>query len=148
MKSTPFDQDRDYAPIPFDRRVLEAARDLKRAGLAWRPHVGCFVWDPDEVMPVPSPFPERVYFVLNIGRFTELLGSVAAMQEKLVWVPTWSQAQTLLAEGAAVSAADSGEPTVRPDGPGNGGGDSTAAEQLLTLYRQLQRSLTRGAAGS
>jgi hypothetical protein len=132
MKSTPFDPHRDYAPIPFDLRVLEAARALKDAGLPWRPHVGCFVWDPDEHMPVPSPFPERVYFVLNIGRFTELLGSVEAMQEKLVWVPTWTQAQALLAEQASASVSGSGEP---------GASDAPAAEGLLSLYDQLRRRL-------
>lgn len=127
MKPTPFDPARDYAPIPFDPAVLEAARRLKAAGLRWRPHVGCFVWDPDGHMPVPSPFPERVYFVLNLGRFTEILGSVEAMQECLVWVPTWTQAVSLL--GAAATPGAAGTP---------------AAAAFLALYARLEDALGAG----
>jgi len=144
MKSTPFNADTDYPPIPFDVRVLEEARALKDAGLPWTPHVGCFVWDPDEHMPVPSPFPRRVYFVLNIGRFTELLGSVDAVREKLVWVPTYAQVRAVLADhGASVSsAAASAAPSASAGtGASAGGTDAGAAEEYLSLYAELRRTL-------
>ncbi len=95
MHATPFNADTDIAPIPFDKRVFNMAAQLKEAGLSWKPHVGCFVWDPEEQIKVPSPFPKRVYFILNLGRFMEILGSVEQITEKLVWIPTWHQAREL-----------------------------------------------------
>ena len=86
----------DLAPVPFDRRICEMAAKLKNAGIPWKPHVGCFIWDRDEYISVPSPFPERIYFILNLGRFTELLGSFEDIAEKLIWIPTWHQARELM----------------------------------------------------
>ncbi len=96
MHSTPFNVETDLAPIPFDPRICEMAAELKSAGLPWKPHVGCFVWDRDEYINVPSPFPERIYFILNLGRFTELLGSIDDITNKLIWIPTWYQARELI----------------------------------------------------
>lgn len=127
MKPTPFDPAKDYPPIPFDQSVLEAARDLKRAGLPWNPHVGCFVWDPDEVMPVPSPFPQRIYFVLNLGRFTEILGSTEAVREELVWIPTWTQARALLAAYGADNPAVAST--------------ATHAAHLIAMYRSIRAAV-------
>ena len=45
MKPLPFDPHKDLAPIPFEARHVELAKELKRLGLPWAPHVGCFVWD-------------------------------------------------------------------------------------------------------
>ncbi len=63
--------------------------------MIWNPHAGCFVWDPDSVIPSESPFPNRVYFVLSLPRFVDILGSVWQISEKLVWLPTWHQARLL-----------------------------------------------------
>ena len=137
MKPTPFNAASDFAPIPFDPDVLEAARSLKAAGLTWRPHVGCFVWDPDGHMPVSSPFPQRVYFVLNLGRFTELLGSVEELRDKLVWVPTYSQALALLAQRAGADSAYS-PPADRP----GAASVSSAVAAYLQIYDRLMKTLT------
>ncbi len=96
MKQTPFDPQTDLAPLPFESDHCELAAALKAAGLPWRPHVGCFVWDPDRHIPAPYPFPNRIYFILNLGRFRELLGDDVSIKEKLVWLPTWHQARELL----------------------------------------------------
>lgn len=96
MKPTPFDPVHDLAPIAFDESTLNAAFRLKEAGLIFRPHVGCFVWDREECIEVPSPFPNRVYFVLNIGRFETILGSRDAIAEQLIWIPTEHQTRILL----------------------------------------------------
>ena len=48
MKSTPFNPETDLPPIPFDELLCKSAASLKAAGLPWKPHVGCFVWDRDE----------------------------------------------------------------------------------------------------
>jgi hypothetical protein len=109
VKPTPFDPDSDYEPVPFDEKTLVEAASLRDAGLEFRPHVGCFVWDRDHAMPVDSPFPNRVYFILNLGRFEAILGSRAAIAERLIWLPTETQARQLLRDhGGDAEAKASG----------------------------------------
>jgi hypothetical protein len=98
MKPTPFDAVNDFAPIPFDHRVYEAAEQLKTAGLSWRPHVGCFVRDLEVVIPEPSPFPDRVYFILNLNHFIQRFGSIEAVAQRTVWIPTLHQCWELLSK--------------------------------------------------
>lgn len=43
MKPVPFSPQTDLAPISFDERTLQLARELKQQGLPWKPHTGCFV---------------------------------------------------------------------------------------------------------
>ena len=50
MKPVYFDPQKDLAPMPFDDHVCQEARQLRDAGLRWHPHVGCFVWDPENVI--------------------------------------------------------------------------------------------------
>ena len=111
-KTTPmppigFNPQRDLAPLPFDDRTCRRALQMKADGLKWQPHVGCFVWDPDNFIKSESPFPNRIYFILSIPRFTEIFGNFENMVEKLVWIPTWHQARLLCVElgvpGDAVS---------------------------------------------
>jgi hypothetical protein len=66
---------------------------MKKSGLRWNPHVGCFVWDPGHHIAPDSPFPGRIYFILSLPRFIDLMGSKEEIIEKLVWLPTWHQAQ-------------------------------------------------------
>ncbi|ACV68553.1 hypothetical protein [Desulfohalobium retbaense] len=98
MQPTPFDPEYDYPPLPFTEAICRLARELKRAGLPWHAHVGCFVWDPDRALPVESPFPHRIYFILNLGHFVKLLGDVDTLERSLVWLPTWYQIRTLAQE--------------------------------------------------
>ncbi|MGD8253240.1 MAG: hypothetical protein PVJ11_01300 [Syntrophobacterales bacterium] len=95
MKPTPFNPETDLPPIPFDLRHCQAAAQVKDRGLPWTPHVGCFVWDPDEIIEVASPFPGRIYFILNLGHFLRLFGSLEEISRKLVWLPTYHQARLL-----------------------------------------------------
>jgi hypothetical protein len=92
MTSKGFDPEKDLAPIPFDESICMRALEMKRNGLIWRPHVGCFVWDPEEFIKPASPFPGRIYFILSISRFLEIFDSIEEIIEKLVWLPTWHQA--------------------------------------------------------
>jgi hypothetical protein len=52
-----------------------------------------------DLAPLPfeagSPFPEKIYFILSLPRFLSIFGSIEAMREKLVWLPTWHQARLL-----------------------------------------------------
>ena len=93
MHAIRFNPEKDLPPVPFSKRICELASDLKNIGLNWRPHVGCFVWDPEEFIKTESPFPGRIYFILSLPRFIEIFGSVENMVEKLVWLPTWHQAR-------------------------------------------------------
>lgn len=95
MKAIPFDPGKDLAPIPFEPGHVELAKELKRLGLPWTPHVGCFVWDGDGTIEAGSPFPDRIYFILSLPRFLSIFGTIEAMREKLVWLPTWHQARLL-----------------------------------------------------
>lgn len=95
MTRDPFDPNTDLAPIPFDPALCRIAAGLKASGLPWKPHVGCFVWDPDEHIAAPSPFPGRVYFILSMPRFIDIFGSAEAVREHLVWLPTWYQARRI-----------------------------------------------------
>ncbi len=95
MKPIPFNPRKDLAPVVFDTKICRLAAEIKRLGIPWQPHVGCFVWDPDEHIKAESPFPHRIYFILSLPRFVDLFGSIEAIAEKLVWLPTWHQARLL-----------------------------------------------------
>lgn len=95
MKTIRFNEAKDLAPIPFEERLCRQAFDLKKLGLLWQPHVGCFVWDVDNVIEIDSPFPGNIYFILSLPRFIDIFGSIENMIDKLVWLPTWHQARLL-----------------------------------------------------
>jgi len=105
MKPIPFSPANNHAPIPFNRQLCLLAQELKEAGLSWQPHVGCFVWDPSGHIAVPSPFPERVYFILNLNHFIRIFGSEENIEQKLVWLPTWHQARLIL-KNLSIDAAE------------------------------------------
>jgi hypothetical protein len=134
MQPIPFDPHQDLAPLPFAETHLHAAREMKHRGLAWAPHVGCFVWDPDRYIPAESPFPLRVYFILSLPRFVDIFGSPAAVAEKLVWVPTWHQArQVAAARGIGLSEIAGLWTAETARSPG---------EELLALYRLIADRIT------
>ena len=133
MKPTPFNPETDLPPIPFDPRHCQAAAQLKEKGLSWIPHVGCFVWDPDEIIEVTSPFPDRIYFILNLGHFLRIFGSLEEISEKLVWLPTYHQTRLLLeqvgVEPEEVSALLASKKIIH------------AGDELLMLYKLILNEL-------
>jgi hypothetical protein len=133
MKSTPFNPETDLPPIPFDLRHCQAAALLKEGGLSWTPYVGCFVWDPDEVIEVDSPFPGRIYFILNVGHFLRIFGSLEEISKRLVWLPTYHQARLLCdqvgADPEEVSATLASTENV------------PAGDELLVLYKVILNRL-------
>jgi len=98
MQPVPYKPEKDLAPTPFDKRHMLLAEKLQHLGLPFVPHVGCFVWDPQELIAAPSPFPDRVYFILSLPRFVDILGSLEQIATRLVWLPTWHQARLLCAQ--------------------------------------------------
>ena len=133
MGSTRFDLESDLAPLPFDTHHLHLARRLKEAGLKWTPHVGCFVWDPDERIAGTSPFPGRIHFVLDLDHFVRQFGSAEAMAEQLVWLPTWHQAR-LVAAQIGVSQEDMSDLWSVADG-------SAPGHELSLLFELLIKRL-------
>jgi hypothetical protein len=136
MKSTPFDPATDPAPIPFEERHCLQALRLKEAGLEWRPHAGCFAWDREGVIKVPSPFPQQIYFILNLERFLEIFETLEKMTEKLVWLPTWHQAR-LLAAARGISYREI-------YGLWSSGRIETPGDELSLLYKLLLAKLQSG----
>jgi hypothetical protein len=133
MKPTSFNPETDLPPIPFDLRHCQAAAQLKERGLPWSPHVGCFVWDPDEIIEVTSPFPNRIYFILNLGHFLRIFGSLEEISKKLVWLPTYHQVRFLCdqvgVDQEEVSAVLASADNIR------------AGEELLVLYKMILSKL-------
>ena len=95
MKPTPFVEGTDLEPIPFSLEHCALAKAMKKKALDWHPQVGCFVWDEEGHIEVPSPFPHRIYFILNLGHFLRIFETVENMKDKLVWLPTWHQAKII-----------------------------------------------------
>ena len=133
MKPTPFNPKTDLPPIPFDLRHCQAAAQLKDRGLPWTPHVGCFVWDPDEIIEVTSPFPGRIYFILNLGHFLRIFGSLEEISRKLVWLPTYHQAR-LLCDQVGVDQEEVSAVLVSAD-------NIRAGNELLVLYKMILSKL-------
>jgi len=131
MKPTPFDPVTDLAPIPFSRELCQLAAQLKQDGLIWHPHVGCFVWDKDEHIPVSSPFPHRIYFILNMGHFLKIFESTSKMVEQLVWLPTWHQAR-LICEQLSIASKEINEKLLAK---------SQNGDNLVILYQILLKTL-------
>jgi len=98
MTSTPFNTETDKASIPFTKEACQFAKRSKLADLKWQPHVGCFVWDESNKIKVASPFPNNIYFILNLGHFEKILGSIEEVKNAMIWLPTWHQARLLCNE--------------------------------------------------
>jgi hypothetical protein len=141
MKSTPFDPSRHLAPIPFGDRLCNKARELKKAGLAWEPHVGCFVWDPEQTIPAPSPFGGRIYFILNLNRFLQFYSDLEELKRKLVWLPTWHQARLLLKRLITGSPGEKDRTTLQSTDTVQ---SIDTEKQFLGLYDRLLETLQGG----
>jgi len=126
MISERFNPEKDLAPMPFDERICQKAWAMKKSGLGWRPHVGCFVWDRDEIIKTASPFPGRIYFILNLARFIDIFDTIDQIAAKLVWLPTWHQAQLVYSQLAGTGAAS--------DIRRSNGHTFSTVEELLHIY--------------
>lgn len=135
MKSTPFNPETDLAPIPFTEEVCLAAKEMKERGLKWQPHVGCFVWDEKRLIEVSSPFPNRIYFILNLGHFLKRFETVENIAEQLVWLPTWQQAR-LIANQIGISK----EQIMRRI---EGSTSNEVGNELIELYNLISEKLSR-----
>jgi hypothetical protein len=136
MTSTGFNPEKDLAPMPFDKNICHRALDMKKSGLIWRPHVGCFAWDPDKFIKPASPFPGRIYFILSLARFLDIFDTMDQIAQKLVWLPTWHQARLVCRQ---LGIADDIDPKSR-----EGIDVLTPVDELLHIYRRIADSLKQG----
>ena len=136
MKTIRFDEGKDLAPMPFENRICRQALELKKLGLKWQPHVGCFVWDVDNTIQVDSPFPGNIYFILSLPRFIEIFGSIETIIDKLVWLPTWHQARRLCQQ--------LGIPDTDIADQFRSGNGSSPSDDLLQLYERIAKAIRKG----
>lgn len=80
----------------FTEQEIKAAQQLEELGLQWTPQAGHYVFDPTEFCKAPSPFQDRVYFILNYPYFMKAAGGVDRFKEMMTWLPTWYDARLIL----------------------------------------------------
>jgi hypothetical protein len=119
---------RDYGPKKGTVPFLQTKRGLSPF------YVGCFVWDELKRIEVSSPFPHRVYFILNLGHFLRRFETIDNMIEELVWLPTCHQAREIYRK-LDIPAAQVSE-VIRIGHP------SEPDEGLVNLYRLIGQQLS------
>jgi hypothetical protein len=115
--------------LPISTEILTLARELKMSGVDWDPTVGSFVWDHLGIIEAPSPFPLRVYFILNLKRFLRIFGTSESIKEQLVWLPTSFQLRLWATEHEIDLELEHLE---------------DPEEEVVALYRALVEALRRG----
>ena len=84
-----------YPPLNHEEEI-ELARQFRRDGLVWEPQPGNYVYDETGFCKQPSPFQDRVYFILNCPYFMKAVGGVDRFKEIMTWLPTWDDARDIL----------------------------------------------------
>ena len=80
----------------FSAEEIEIARGLFASELDWEPTAGNYVFDETGFCPQPSPFQERVYFILNYDYFMKRVGGVERFKKIMTWLPTWYDCRQIL----------------------------------------------------
>jgi hypothetical protein len=80
----------------FGDEEITLARQMRKYGLPWEPGVGHYVFDEAGLIEVPSPFQERVYFILDMKHFLRRAGSIEALKAGMFWLPQWHQARRIV----------------------------------------------------
>lgn len=119
----------------FSPELLALAAEFKQLGLPWEPSVGNYVYDATGAVPQSSPFQDRVYFLLNYDCFMRKVGGLARFKQIMAWLPTWSNARTIL-KGFGVSNVEIAEELLRTKAIDND-------TELLVLYRLIAQQLLR-----
>jgi hypothetical protein len=117
----------------FTDEEISLARQLRDRGLTWEPAVGHFVYDETDLIEVPSPFQERVYFILDMKHFLRRSGTVEQLKDRMLWLPQWHQARTIARDLGITDAALANQ---LADGQVLASGG-----ELATLYRLILTAL-------
>ncbi|HBE71751.1 MAG TPA: hypothetical protein DDW52_26710 [Planctomycetaceae bacterium] len=118
----------------FCGEELELAQLFKAYGIDWQPSVGMYVLDQSELIEVPSPFQDRVYFILDLKHFLRRSGSLGELKERVCWLPTYEQARTFLFEAGVPHRAVAKRLS-------NAGAIDSGNERL-ELYRMIEDHLS------
>jgi hypothetical protein len=84
--------------VVFTQEEIGLCRRLRDAGLPWEPGVGHFVYDEAELIEAPSPFQDRVYFILDMKHFMRRSKTVEELKRAMFWLPLWHQARAVARE--------------------------------------------------
>lgn len=82
--------------MQFSDEEIRLAKQLRECGLDWEPSAGHYVFDETGFCKQPSPFQEKVYFILNHDDFMKAVGGVDRFKQIMVWLPTWDDARQIL----------------------------------------------------
>ncbi|GAB5403018.1 MAG: hypothetical protein Aurels2KO_12490 [Aureliella sp.] len=118
----------------FSSEELELAQLFKAFGLDWTPRPGMYVLDQSELIECPSPFQDRVFFILDLKHFLRRSGTIESLKDRVCWLPTWEQARQILSD-LGVPAAQIALRLV----------DSRAlieGTERLELYRMIEERIT------
>lgn len=118
----------------FTDDELELAQLFKAYGLEWTPSPGQFVLDQSHLIEVPSPFQERVYFILDLRHFVRRSGNIEELKQRMCWLPTWEDARRLLRQFSVADAEVSRRVCET--------GALAAGRERLELYRIIEDCLT------
>ncbi len=118
----------------FSSEELELAQLFKAFGLDWTPRPGMYVLDQSDLIECPSPFQDRVFFILDLKHFLRRSGTIEQLKDRVCWLPTWEHARKILAD-LGVPAAPIAQRLV----------DSRAlidGTERLELYRMIEERIT------
>ncbi|MEM8733137.1 MAG: hypothetical protein AAGG44_02885 [Planctomycetota bacterium] len=82
--------------MKFSAEELDLAQVFKAYGLDWTPTVGHYVLDQSDLIECPSPFQDRVFFILDLKHFLRRSDTLENLKDRVCWLPTWEQARELL----------------------------------------------------
>ena len=80
----------------FSDEEISLAKTLRDLGLPWRPAIGQFVYDEAGLIEAPSPFQDRVFFILDLKHFLRRTGTVENLIRSMFWLPNWAEARQIL----------------------------------------------------
>ena len=117
----------------FSQDEIDAARRLKLMGLDWVPSPGHYVYDEVGVIEKPSPFQDRVYFILDLKHFLRRTGCVESLKTIMLWLPTWHDTRGLM-HAQGISDFEVAEALRSAHSIETG-------SELITLYGLLEKNL-------
>lgn len=90
------ESDRMVSTALFSDAEISAAKSLRADGLEWNPAVGHYCFDEGGLVEAPSPFQDRVYFILDLRHFLRRANTIERLVAEMCWIPTWRQTRDLL----------------------------------------------------
>lgn len=122
--------------IPFKRGHCELALIMKDSGLKWHPNMGHYLWDPERKIFKNSPYPNRIYYILNIDHFISIFSGIESIKRLFVWLPDYYQAR-LICEDLGIDRNDVFENLMASN-------VKSTRDELSVLYNLIINKLNSG----